>query len=579
MDTHQLEQGSPEWHAHRAAHWNASDAPVMMGASPHKTRQQLLHELHTGVRPEVSDFVQERVLDEGHRTEERVRPLAEEIIGEELYPVVGTRGKLSASFDGLTMGEDLGAEFKQLNEELRRIMQPGCKGSDLPLHNRVQLEQQLMVSGAKRILFMASEWEGDRLVDERHCWYTSDRELAAKISAGWEQFAVDLADFKPAPPPPPPPVVDVIQALPALVIRVEGSVTSSNMDVFREAATRFIAKIKTTLETDDDFANAEQTVKFCQDGEDRLALVKEQALAQTTTIDELFRTIDHISAQLRAKRLELDKAVTARKVSIRTEVVQDHQRQLDEFVAGLNKRLGQPWIARAVGGFAEAIKGKRTVESVRAAAAQELANQKLRLNAVAAQLFDNREYLKGAETDWMFLFADFAHVGTKPTEDFKAIADARIKAHQDALEQKRLKEEEQKKERAAREAEARRRAEEAAAAAAAVVPAAAPAPVAVAAPAQAELLSAPPAAAPVATVERVPVPPAPPQAEEQPKLKLGDITDLFGFIMNADFVRNTLGVPHRNTSGAAKMYYQSDLQRIGQALLKHIQRKLDGESL
>ena len=48
-----LIQGSPEWLAHRATHFNASDAPAMMGCSPYKTRAQLLREMHTGVVPEV----------------------------------------------------------------------------------------------------------------------------------------------------------------------------------------------------------------------------------------------------------------------------------------------------------------------------------------------------------------------------------------------------------------------------------------------------------------------------------------------------------------------------------------------
>ena len=34
MKTIKLIQGTPEWNAHRAQHWNASDAPAMMGVSP-----------------------------------------------------------------------------------------------------------------------------------------------------------------------------------------------------------------------------------------------------------------------------------------------------------------------------------------------------------------------------------------------------------------------------------------------------------------------------------------------------------------------------------------------------------------
>ena len=49
MKTHDLIQGSPEWLAYRAQHFNASDAPAMMGCSPYKTRAQLLAEMHTGI--------------------------------------------------------------------------------------------------------------------------------------------------------------------------------------------------------------------------------------------------------------------------------------------------------------------------------------------------------------------------------------------------------------------------------------------------------------------------------------------------------------------------------------------------
>ena len=120
MKTHNLVQGSPEWHAHRSTHFNASDAPAMMGCSPYKTRTELLHELKTGIAPTV-DAATQRRFDEGHRIEALARPLAEEIIGEVLYPVVGSEGELSASFDGLTMDESIDFEHKSLNAELRTL--------------------------------------------------------------------------------------------------------------------------------------------------------------------------------------------------------------------------------------------------------------------------------------------------------------------------------------------------------------------------------------------------------------------------------------------------------------------------
>ena len=180
-----LIQGSPQWHAHRAQHFNASDAPAMMGCSSYKTRSELIKELATGLGQEV-DAATQRRFDDGHRFEALARPLAEEVIGEDLSPCVGTSGKYSASFDGITFMHDVAFEHKTLNDTLREAMFDGCCGDALPLQYQVQMEHQAMVADSiEKVLFMASKWDGDQLVEERHCWYYPNLELRAKIIAGW----------------------------------------------------------------------------------------------------------------------------------------------------------------------------------------------------------------------------------------------------------------------------------------------------------------------------------------------------------------------------------------------------------
>ena len=63
MKTLQLVQGSAEWLAHRAANFNASDAPAMLGCSPYKSRSQLLQEMKTGLAPEIDPATQRRFDD------------------------------------------------------------------------------------------------------------------------------------------------------------------------------------------------------------------------------------------------------------------------------------------------------------------------------------------------------------------------------------------------------------------------------------------------------------------------------------------------------------------------------------
>ena len=133
MRIHDLIQGSRAWLQYRASHFNASDAPAMMGCSPYKTRAELLREMHTGVVPEV-DIATRKRFDNGHRAEALARPLAEGLIGEPLFPVVGSQGRLAASFDGL---ERRNVFLYVVSGNVR------INGRDVAQHNLVELDLDL----------------------------------------------------------------------------------------------------------------------------------------------------------------------------------------------------------------------------------------------------------------------------------------------------------------------------------------------------------------------------------------------------------------------------------------------------
>ncbi len=432
MITLNLVQGSNEWHAHRYTHFNASDAPAMMGCSPYKSRTQLLDELSGKASANVDADTQRR-FDDGHRFESLARPLAEAIIGDELFPCVGEDGKLSASFDGLTLMNDAAFEHKTLNDELRNVMHDKCEGSELPMHYRVQMEQQCMVSGAERVLFMASKWNGDELAEERHCWYAPDSDLRGKIVAGWAQLECDVAEHKPA--------TAAIEAvgrapdqLPALRIELTGLVTASNLNEFRDHAIAVFRGISTDLHTDQDFADADKTVKWCGDIEDRLKAAKDHALSQTQSIDELFRAIDSISAEARSKRLELEKLVKARKEAVRGEIAYGGRDAINAHYTTINATLGQHalTVPATIGAdLNAAIKGKRTITSIRdavdtaVAAAKIAASQKA--DQVRACIATMAEHAKGHES----LFADRVQLcANKSPEDLQNLIAARVAEYQ-----------------------------------------------------------------------------------------------------------------------------------------------------
>lgn len=538
MKIHDLNQGSPEWLAYRAQHFNASDAPAMMGCSPYKTRAQLLREMHTGVAAEVDIATQKR-FDNGHRAEALARPLAEEFIGAELYPVVGSEGRLSASFDGLTLDESICLEHKAWNNDLRaafasmRDTESDDAGRELPIHHRIQMEQQLLVSGAERVLFMASAWDAEGgLIEEHHCWYLPDPELRRQIIDGWAQFERDLQAYElPPSDAEPAPVGKAPETLPALRIEVTGAVTASNLAEFKATALGAIRSVNRELRTDQDFADAEKAVKWCVDVESRLKAAKEHALSQTADIDALFKALDDIGAEARAVRLDLDKLVTRRKTEVKEEAVAKARAALDAHIATLNAEIAPMRVPQPVVDWAGAIKGLKSLASMQDKLDAALAAAKIAADATARGIRANVATFHQQAAGLEFLFADLGQIVHKAADDFLALVQARIATH--------------------KAAEAARTAQQQAAA-----PAPAPMTAAPAAPAWARPAAPPPA----------------PRADEPATLKLGTICDRLGFTMTAAFVGDTLGVKPAKAEGAAKLYREIDFGRICAALQQHIER-------
>ncbi|MDQ7745412.1 YqaJ viral recombinase family protein [Hydrogenophaga pseudoflava] len=559
MTFHDFAQGSPEWHQHRATHFNASDAPAMMGCSPYQTRTELLARMKTGISAEV-DAATQRRFDDGHRFEALARPRAERIIGDDLYPVTGSRGELSASFDGLTLDGSTAFEHKSLNDDLRRAIPEGDLGigdsevgGALPLQYRVQMEQQMLVSGAARVLFMASKWDSDSvtLIEERHCWYESDAELRAKIVAGWEQFAKDLAEFKPFAAEAPKPTGKAPESLPALRIEVTGAVTASNLSEFKAQALAVFQGINRDLQTDDDFANAEATVKWAKGIEDRLSAAKESALAQTESIDTLFRTIDDISAEARRVRLDLDKLVKARKEAIKSEIVAGGVAALAKHIRELNAAMPKDFMPMVPADFGGAIKGLRTVDSIRNAVDTELARTKIAASEIANRIHANIGRLDAANAPMLFAY-DMQALVLKQPDDLAAVIAQRLAAEQQRKEAER--------ERILAEEKAREAREQANEAVRAAQSAAASAPAPEQAKTRLPVESAPvsaPAAAPIST-------------DSGARLTLGQINDRLAPISITVGGLSTLGFEPVAVVKAARMYRECDFGAICRAISEHV---------
>lgn len=432
MNILNLVQGSPEWHAARATRMTASEAPAMMSATKKMSRNELLKAKSLGTEKEVSEYVQKFLFDKGHEMEASARPLVEEIIGEELFPTTAETedGVYLASFDGMTMLGDVLFEHKMWNESLAEAV----RKEKLPPEYYWQLEHQLMVADeAEQVIFVVSDGTKENF---EYMWYKPVRGRRNKLIKGWEQFKADLAEFKPAPAKEEV-VAEKPSELPTLMINVDGEVKSSNLATYKDTALAFVKSISTDLQTDQDFANAEELVKFCKKAEGELDNAKKHALAQTQSIDTLFNTIDDLKEQLRGKRLQLDKLVKSRKDEIRGDIKKAALDNLQKHVDGLNDGLGEFKVPMPEVDFASVMKGKKTVDSLQGAVDDQLAKVKIELNDVHVRVMTNwQTFLKEVDKDLKFLFPDLNDLALKESDSFAAIVKQRLTEHE-LTEQKR----------------------------------------------------------------------------------------------------------------------------------------------
>ena len=306
------------------------------------------------------------------------------------------------------------------------------KAGDLAPHYYWQLEQQLLVSGAERVIFVCPDGTPENFV---HMEYRPVAGRAAQLIEGWKQFEADLANFELADAP----SIVVGKApdeLPALRIELTGMVTASNLKVFEDSALAVIDSVKTTLSTDQDFADAKKAVKWCGDVEEAVSVAKKQALSQTQSIDELFSSLDRISAHARETRLKVDKLVKAQELLVKTTIKQKAELALAEHIAGINRTLGQVALPNVHVDFAGAMKNKRTIASLQDAVDTELARAKIDASQAADSIRLNLTSLAELAVDHAFLFSDVQQLVTKANDDLVTLIKFRISEHQKAEQEK-----------------------------------------------------------------------------------------------------------------------------------------------
>lgn len=422
-----LVQGSAEWLKAREEHFNASEAPSIFGESKYKSRTVLLNE-KKGVKEKVSDHLQ-KLFDKGHETEDKARDLLEFETSETFEPIVATLEveglPLLASLDGITEDHKTIFEHKLWNE----VLAENVRNNVLEPTYYWQLEQQLLVAGAERALFVVSDGTG---VKREMMYYTSKPERRTKLIAGWHEFKKDLEAHE-VKAKQEVVVAAEQKSFPLIKCDVEGSTVISNLGEFIPTIKAAIdERLSVVLETDQDFADTEAFVKNLKVARSTL---KEKQTEVTNAFESYSAFVSDVQTTdtiLQKAESALSSAVKTNKINKKVSIGNKAQAELNKHLAELSETINKVQITQVVVDFDAAMKGKRSFEKMQESVDAELANAKIEANEIAQVIRKNLDSLTELAKDHKFLFSDHAMLLLKDNDDLVNLIKARITEHEQA---------------------------------------------------------------------------------------------------------------------------------------------------
>lgn len=186
-----LEQGSPEWLQARYDYVTASQTPVLFDLSPYQTRLGLFEEKVR--RLELQDKTGKEILfARGHNAEKAGRAYVKEHMGLEFTPAVLVSKEhpfLMASLDGHIESEKKIFEAKFVGKDVLA----GVRTGKIPPHHLCQVQAAMLVSGAEKCLYFATDPDGDSHLAE----VSPDRSYQSLIATTAKSFWTSVTEGKP----------------------------------------------------------------------------------------------------------------------------------------------------------------------------------------------------------------------------------------------------------------------------------------------------------------------------------------------------------------------------------------------
>ena len=184
----EMQQGSLEWHEHRAKYDNASEAAIIMDCAPKYwgTSKRILWEQKQGLRGSNVD-ADNPAIKHGNNLEAAARDCFNKNFGANTIPVVGVKGKYSASLDGF--GTD--SEGRRIKVEIKcpwkgvdsEVWKLASQGEIAEYYHWQMVHQSYCVDTEQTFFFVYIS--DDQFLTIPH---VSTEEDTAALLAAWEDF-------------------------------------------------------------------------------------------------------------------------------------------------------------------------------------------------------------------------------------------------------------------------------------------------------------------------------------------------------------------------------------------------------
>ncbi len=229
-------------------------------------------------------------------------------------------------------------------------------------------------------------------------------------------------------------------SLPALRVSLKGEVTDSNVPQFKAAVKQYCGAINKTLREDEDFAQAEIDISTLSDNEKKAIEALNSAIAQTTSIDQMKRTVEFVIDEMRLTRLTLTRLVKDEKERKKNSILEVAQKHLRDHIVLLEGEISKIYpvkLLSLVPDFNSATKGRRNFVALKAAVNDELDRCMVSADRADDDVRYKLMWMKANKSfDLMFLFRDLQILIQKPREDFQAQVILRTNEHEEKEKQR-----------------------------------------------------------------------------------------------------------------------------------------------